>query len=40
MLEGIIIGSDRKIFRGGETEYTNKIFEKTIGGKILFAAEG
>ena len=38
--DGIIIGSDRKIVRGGETEYSNKIFEFNIGEKILFAAEG
>jgi len=38
--DGIVIGSDRKIVRGGETEYSNKIFEFDIGGKILFAAEG
>lgn len=38
--DGIIIGSDRKIIRGGETEYSNKVFQFDIGGKILFAAEG
>ena len=38
--DGVVIGSDRKMLRGGETEYTNKIFEFDIGGKILFAAEG
>ena len=38
--DGIVIGSDRKIMRGGETEFSNKIFEFDIGGKILFAAEG
>ena len=38
--DGIVIGSDRKIQRGGETSYANKIFEFDVGGKILFAAEG
>lgn len=38
--DGIIIGSDKKIQRGGETSYANKIFEFNVGGKILFAAEG
>lgn len=38
--DGAIIGSDRKIIRGGETEYTNKVFELDLGGKVLFAAEG
>lgn len=38
--DGIVIGSDRKIIRGGETSYGNKIFEFTIGGKVIFAAEG
>lgn len=38
--DGIVIGSDRKIQRGGETSYANKIFEFNVGGKILFAAEG
>jgi 20S proteasome alpha/beta subunit len=38
--DGIVIGSDKKISRGGETEYSNKIFEFDIGGKVLFAAEG
>ena len=38
--DGIVIGSDRKILRGGETEYTDKIFEFDVGGKILVAAEG
>jgi 20S proteasome alpha/beta subunit len=39
-VDGIVIGSDRKIQRGGETSYENKIFEFDVGGKILFAAEG
>lgn len=39
--DGIVIGSDRKIQRGGETSFDNKIFEIGVGGgKILFAAEG
>jgi len=38
--DGIVIGSDRKLIRGGETEFSDKIFEFDIGGKILFAAEG
>lgn len=38
--DGIVIGSDRKIQRGGETSFDNKIFEFDVGGKILFAAEG
>ena len=39
--DGIVIGSDRKIQRGGETSFDNKIFEFEVGGgKILFAAEG
>ena len=38
--DGIVIGSDRKIQRGGETSYANKIFDFDVGGKILFAAEG
>ena len=38
--DGIVIGSDRKIVRGGETEYSAKIFEFDLGGKVLFAAEG
>ena len=38
--DGIVIGSDRKILRGGEAEYATKVFEFDIGGKILFAAEG
>lgn len=38
--DGIVLGSDRKIQRGGETSYANKIFEFDVGGKTLFAAEG
>lgn len=38
--DGLVIGSDRRIIRGGETEYSNKIFEFDIGGKVIFAAEG
>ena len=38
--DGIIIGSDRKVDRGGETEYSNKVFELDLGGPVLFAAEG
>jgi len=38
--DGIVIGSDRKIQRGGETSYANKIFEFDVGGKVIFAAEG
>jgi 20S proteasome alpha/beta subunit len=38
--DGIAIGCDQKILRGGETEYVNKIFEFNLGGKVLFAAEG
>ena len=39
-IDGIVIGSDRKIQRGGETSYANKIFEFDVGGKVIFAAEG
>lgn len=39
-LDGIVIGTDKKVQRGGETSYANKIFEFNVGGKILFAAEG
>lgn len=38
--DGIVIGSDKKTIRGGETQYSRKIFEVDIGGKVLFAAEG
>jgi 20S proteasome alpha/beta subunit len=35
--DGIVIGSDRKVTRGGEVEYSNKIFEVS---SVLFAIEG
>ncbi len=38
--DGVVIASDRKIDRGGETEYSNKVFEFDLGGPVLFAAEG
>lgn len=38
--DGVVIGADRKVLRGGEIEYADKIFEFDIGGKVLFAAEG
>lgn len=38
--DGIVMGCDQKILRGGEVEYHNKIFEFDLGGKVLFAAEG
>jgi len=38
--DGVIVASDRKVARGSEIEYTNKVFELDIGGPLLFAAEG
>lgn len=38
--DGVIIASDRKVGRGSEIEYTNKVFELDLGGPLLFAAEG
>jgi 20S proteasome alpha/beta subunit len=38
--DGIVIASDRKVDRGGETEYSNKVFEFSLVGPVLFAAEG
>ncbi|MBM3497307.1 MAG: hypothetical protein FJX74_01430 [Armatimonadetes bacterium] len=39
--DGIVIASDRKIGRGGETVLADKIFEfSALGGPVLFAAEG
>lgn len=38
--DGILIASDRKVSRGSEIEYTNKVFELDLGGPLLFAAEG
>jgi 20S proteasome alpha/beta subunit len=36
--DGVVIGSDQKILRGGEAEYSNKIF--VIGGAVALAVEG
>jgi len=38
--DGIVMGCDRKTLRGGEVEYSNKLFEFDLGGRVLFAAEG
>jgi 20S proteasome alpha/beta subunit len=38
--DGVIVASDRKVTRGSEIEYTNKVFELDIGGPLLFVAEG
>ena len=38
--DGIVIASDRKVARGSEVEYTNKVFTFDLGGPVLFAAEG
>ena len=40
LVDGLVIASDRKVARGSETEYTNKVFEMNLGGPLLFAAEG
>jgi 20S proteasome alpha/beta subunit len=36
--DGVVIGSDQKILRGGEAEYSNKIF--VIDGAVALAVEG
>jgi len=35
--DGIVIGSDRKVLRGGEVEYSNKVYEMN---NIAYAVEG
>ena len=35
--DGVVLGSDRKLLRGGEVEYSNKIF---IINNVAFAVEG
>lgn len=35
--DGVALGTDRKVIRGGEVEYGNKIFEE---GNAIFAVEG
>lgn len=36
-MNGVVIGSDAKVMRGGEVEYGNKIFEEN---NVVFAVEG
>lgn len=41
--DGVVIASDRKLIRGGETVFSDKIFQLPLGGPsapVLFAAEG
>jgi len=36
--DGVVIGSDQKVLRGGEAEYTNKVF--VFDNSVAFAVEG
>jgi len=36
--DGVVVASDSKVLRGGEAEFTNKLYE--VDGKLVYAIEG